>query len=77
MKFSGPQAKDRFKRMMADRACAINQIMPRQFTVQEVTKALTNGFIDEWQINAVPDKLTKEKPAYRRTNEQGQRKGRI
>ncbi|WP_366923941.1 lipoate--protein ligase family protein [Metallumcola ferriviriculae] len=60
MKFSGPQAKDRFKRMMADRACAINQIMPRQFTVQEVTKALTNGFIDEWQINAVPDKLTKK-----------------
>ncbi|MDI7742227.1 biotin/lipoate A/B protein ligase family protein [Lysinibacillus fusiformis] len=69
-KFSSPEAKERMRRKLPEKAVAINQLTDMEITIPQCIKAFKEGFEQALEIELVPYELTEEQLQYVKTLEE-------
>ena len=69
-KFSSPEAKERMRRKLPEKAVAINQLTDMEITIPQCIKAFKEGFEQALEIELVPYELTDEQLQYVKTLEE-------
>lgn len=68
-KFSSPEAKEKMRKKLPEKAVAINRLTDKEITIAQCIKAFKDGFEEALEIELVPYQLTEEQLSYVKTLE--------